>query len=67
MWATSGPEPTFDEVTQLLRWGRAQRLSLDYNDFLSFDDEDLFAFTTRRTRPRRKSERQRSHRKSDER
>lgn len=67
MWATSGPEPTFDEVTQLLRWGRAQRISLDYDDFLSLDDEDLFAYTTRRTRPRHKSERHRSCRNRDER
>ncbi len=67
MWTTSGPEPTFDEVAQLLRWGRAQRISLDYGDFLSLDDEDLFSYTTRRTRPRRKSERHRRHREGDER
>lgn len=67
MWATNGPEPTFDEVSQLLRWGRAQRMSLDYNDFLSFDDEDLFTYTTRRTRPRYKSERRHGHRERDER
>lgn len=66
MWGTSGPEPTFDEVAQLLRWGRAQRLSLDYNDFLSFDDEDLFTYTTKRTRPRRRSEGRRRYRQIDE-
>lgn len=66
MWTTSGPEPTFDEVTQLLRWGRAQRISLDHNDFLSLDDEELFTYTTRRTRPRRRSERHRRYRESDE-
>jgi hypothetical protein len=67
MWATSRPEPTLDEVTQLLRWGRAQRISLDYDDFLSLDDEDLFTYTTRRTRPRYKSERRHLHRERDER
>ncbi len=67
MWATSGPEPTFEEVAQLLRWGRAQRISLGYHEFLSFDDEDLFTYITRRTRPRHKSERRRGHRERDER
>lgn len=67
MWETSGPDPTSDEVTQLLRWGRAQRISLNYTDFLSLDDEDLFSYTTKRTRPRYKSERRHGHREGDER
>jgi len=67
MWTTSSPEPTFDEVAQLLRWSRAQRVALDYNDFVSLDDEDLFAYITRRTRPRRKSGPHRRYRESDER
>lgn len=67
MWSTSGLDPTFDEVTQLLRWSRAQRISLNTDDLLSFDDEDLFTYATRRTRPRYKSERRRGHREGDER
>ena len=67
MWSLDGPDPTADEVAQLLRWGRAQRISLCSDDLLSFDDEDLFAYTTRRTRPRYKSERRRGYRESDER
>lgn len=67
MWTTSNPEPTFDDVAQLLRWGRAQRISLEYQDFLLFDDEDLFTYATRRTRPRHKSEHRHGHRESDER
>ena len=67
MWSDSGHEPAFDEITQLLRWGRAQRISLHSDDLMSFDDEALFTFTTRRTRPHYKSERRRANRESDER
>lgn len=67
MWSSSGPEPTFEEVASLLRWGRARQISLHSDDLLSLDDEDLFIFTTRRTRPRYRSERRRGHRERDER
>lgn len=66
MWSLDEPEPTTDEVAQLLRWGRAQRISLCTDDLLSCDDEDLFTYTTRRTRPRYKSERRRGYRERDE-
>ena len=67
MWPSNHAEPTFEDIAQLLRWSRAQRISLDTDDLPSFDDDDLFAYTTRRTRPRYKSERRRPHRERDER
>lgn len=66
MWSSNGPGPTFDDVAQLLRWGRAQRISLHVDDLLSFDDDNLFTYVTRRTRPRYKSEHRRGHRERDE-
>lgn len=57
MWSPGGSEePSFDDVAQLLRWSRAERISLYADDVLSFDD-DLFAFANRRTRPHYKTER----------
>ncbi|GAA2046324.1 hypothetical protein GCM10009839_58260 [Catenulispora yoronensis] len=67
MWLLDDMDPTTDEAAQLLRWGRAQRISLCSDDLLSFDDEDLYTYSTRRTRPRYKSERRRGYRESDER
>lgn len=66
MRSASSPEPTFEEVASLLRWGRARRISLHSDDLLSFDDEDLFVYTTRRTRPRYKSEHRRGRREREE-
>jgi hypothetical protein len=66
MWSSNGPGPAFDDVAQLLRWGRAQRISLHADDLLSFDDDDLFTYATRRTRPRYKSEHRRGHLERDE-
>ena len=63
MWSPDGPEePSFDDIAQLLRWGRAQRISLHSYDLLAFDDDELFALVTRRTRPRYKTERRTSRR-----
>ena len=44
MWSSERPEATPDEIAQLLRWGRAQRISLNSDDALSFDDDDLFTY-----------------------
>ena len=66
MWSAHGPGPTPDELAQLLRWGRAQRISMCGEDVMFFDDEDMFTYTTRRTRPRYKSERRRGHREKDD-
>ena len=63
MWSGDDSEPTFDDVAQLLRWGRAQRISVDSTEELtSLDDDDLFRFSTKRTRPRYKTERRHSNR-----
>jgi hypothetical protein len=67
MWSLDDLGATSDDIAQLLRWGRAQRISLCEDELQSFDDEDLFTYTTRRTRPRYKSERRRGYRESDER
>lgn len=67
MWSSGGSGSAPEDIAHLLRWSRAQRISIRRDELMFFDDEDMFTYTSRRTRPRYKSELRRGHRDADER